>query len=414
MLTTHTCPNGLVLIVEEIPHVESAAYELLIPGGVINDDEGHVGTTLVLAELLSRGAGPYDSRALSDAFDAEGIAHSESGGYDRFSFRGSLLADGLDKALELVGLIVREPRLPEDEIESIQSLLLHDLASLVDNPAKRVMIALAEKYYPGVWSRPAVGTEEGIKAVTSQYLRSQCQSRIRPNGSVLSIAGRVKTAQVIKAVESHFADWKGEAQKIPPVGVMPPLRAHHIHFDSAQAQIALAYPSAPFGTKHFYAAKVATGVLSGGMFGRLFIEVREKRGLCYSVYARHAGTQHFGTVTAYAGTTPERADETLQVMLAELRKLHGTVTDEELGRSKANLKASLIIGEESTGARAASSASDWWLGRRIRSVDEILGAISAVQKKEIDEYLEAFPVREFMTMTLGPRPLVGGNGHAIM
>lgn len=403
MLVTHTCKNGLMLIVEEIPHVESAAYELMIPGGIVCDEPGHVGSCLVLAELMSRGAGGLDSRAISDAFDNLGVAHSESAGHDRFSFRGSLLSDKLEGAMELLGLIVREPRLPAEELPSIQSLLLQDLDSLVDNPARRVMVSLAERYYPGAWGRPGLGTAEGIKKTDVAYARKDWERRIRPDGALLSIAGNVRAADVVAAIEKHFAGWKGKALTIPTFEGMPPHAPHHIEFDSAQVQIALAYPSARFGDPHFYAAKVATGVLSGGMFGRLFIEVREKRGLCYSVYARHSGTQHYGTVMAYAGTTPERANETLSVMVKELRNLHGTVSPEELLRSKANLKAALIIGEESTASRAASNASDWWLGKRIRPLRELITAISSIEISDIDRYLETFPVSSFMSMTLGPK-----------
>jgi predicted Zn-dependent peptidase len=405
MLVEHACKNGLVVLVEEIPHVESAAYELLIPGGIVTDESSHIGSCLVLADLLGRGAGGMDSRELSDAFDALGVGHGESAGHDRFSFRGTLLADKIDPALRLVSLMVKEPSLPESEIESIQSLLLQDLSSLVDHPSRRVMVALSERYYPGVWGRSNLGTEQGIRNSDAAFLRADWQRRIRPKGAVLSVAGKVRADDVIASVERYFGDWTGEALALPPFGEMPAHAAHHIDFESAQVQIALVYPSAPFGHRHFYAAKVATGVLSGGMFGRLFIEVREKRGLCYSVYARHAGTKHYGSVFAYAGTTPERAHETFLVMTKELRALKGSVTEEELARAKANLKSALIIGEESTASRAASNASDWWLGGRVRSLEEILEGVSSITAADIDTYVTDFPADSFMSMTLGPKEL---------
>ncbi|MBN8549172.1 MAG: insulinase family protein [Deltaproteobacteria bacterium] len=403
MVTVHTLSNGLVLLIEEIPHVESAAYELLIPGGIITDEEGRVGSSLILAELMSRGAGSMDSRAISNAFDSLGAGHSESAGHDRFGFRGMLLADKLESALELVSMMVQKPHLPEPELDSIKSLLMQDLSSLVDNPARRVMIELGRCYYPGVWGRASLGTEEGIQATTIEYVRSDWERRIRPRGAVLSIAGKVRSAEVIKVVERLFGAWSGTALAVPEIGEMPSHRAHHIEFESAQVQIALAYPSARFGDRHFYAAKVASGILSGGMFGRLFIEVREKRGLCYSVYARHAANQYYGTVMAYAGTTPERAQETHDVMLGELRNLRGTVSTEELARAKANLKAGLIIGEESTGARAGSNSSDWWLGKRIRPLSEILDSVSVVDIPAVDAYLDAYPISSFMSVSLGPK-----------
>lgn len=395
--------NGLVVIVESIPHVESAAYDLLIPGGILTDDEERIGESLILAELTSRGAGNLDSRALSDRFDEHGIRHSESVGHDKFTYHGSLLADKLEPALELVGMMVREPMLPEDEIDSIKSILLQDIQSLKDNPARRAMVELSRRYYPGPYSRPSLGEQEGIEAVTIDSLRSMWSKHFRPAGSVLSVAGKVNPEEVFGQAEKLFGAWKGDAVTLPKFGTQPKHASYHIDFESAQLQITLAYPSAPFGDRHYYTAKVANGVLSGGMFGRLFIEVREKRGLCYSVFSRHAATKSYGTMLAYAGTTPERAAETLDVMVKELRSLRGTVEAEELSRAKANLKAGLIIGEESTSSRAGSNATDWWLDRRIRTLDEIQAEIDKVSTDSIDEFLKAYPADSFSLLTLGSK-----------
>jgi predicted Zn-dependent peptidase len=141
------------------------------------------------------------------------------------------------------------------------------------------------------------------------------------------------------------------------------------------------------------------------MFGRLFIEVREKRGLCYSVFARHSATKYYGTMLVYAGTTPERAHETLQVLTAELQKVIGSVEREELSRAKANLKASLVIGEESSGARAGSNASDWWLDKRVRTLDEIKAGIDTVDSALVDRCMKEFSSRSYMLLTLGSKRL---------
>ncbi len=405
MITTHTLSNGLTVIVEEISHVESAAYELIIPGGIVTDAPEFAGSSLILAELTSRGAGDLDSRALSNAFDNEGIRHGESGGFDRFSYRGSLLAEKLPIALRLVSLMVLDPALPEEEIASIQSLLVQDIKALEDNPSRKALTELSMRYYPAPYSRSGMGTIEGLEAVSLGHIQEEWKRLFRPQGSILSIAGKVKAPDVISTIEKLFGEWKGEGVTLPVFGTLPPHSVHHIHTDSAQVQIGLSYPAAKFGDPHYYAAKVASGLLSGGMFGRLFIEVREKRGLCYSVFARHSATNQFGTVTAYAGTTTERAQETLDVMVKELRSVSGTVSEDELKRAKANLKAALIISEESTGSRASSNGSDWWLGKRIRSLDEIAREIDKVGLKEIDSYFAAYPANSFMLLTLGSKKL---------
>lgn len=404
-IVTETLPNGLVVIVEEIPHLESVAYSLNVPSGIIADREDRVGSSLVLAELTARGAGKLTSQELMEAFDAIGARHGEGAGMESTSYTGSLLSENLDQALQLVSLMAREPTLPEGDIPSIKSLLLQDIQGLYDNPARRVMVELGKRYYPGAYGRPGQGTEQGIEQCTLADLKSEFAERFTPQGAILSIAGKVKGRDVIEMAKRHFGSWQGKKATVPAFGQTPPLKAHHIATDAAQLQIALAYPAARFVDEHYYSARVATQILSGGMFGRLFIEVREKRGLVYSVYASHSATGNHGAVFVYAGTTPERAQETLDVAVKELRSLAGSVTDEELKRAKVNLRSSLIMAQESASSRAGSNAGDWWWLKRVRTLDEIEEGIAAVDAAKIDSYIKAYPPKQMMLMTLGSKEL---------
>lgn len=397
--------NGLTLLVEEMPHVESCAYEVLMPGGVVLDAPETVGASLILSELTTRGAGSLPSQALSEAFDDQGIRHAESAGLDNFAYRGSLLSERLEPALRLVSLMIKEPMLPASEIDNIRSVLLQEIASIQDNPARRCVVELTKRYFPELWNRPTHGVEGGIARTEASHLEQGWKSLFRPNNALLSVAGKVKASEVERIVEKYFGNWSGKGPNLPPFGAMPERGAHHIQFESAQLQVALAYPSASVGHPHYYNAKVAANILSGGMHGRLFVEVREKRGLCYSVYARHSATQHYGSILAYAGTTPQRAHETLEVMVQELKGLKGTVSEEELKRAKANLKTTLILAEESSASRASSNAGDYWVQKRVRTPQEIEGEINKVTAASIDKYLEEFPVRDFMLLTLGARDL---------
>lgn len=400
-----TLKNGLSIVVDEMPEVESVSYDLYIPGGLICDDPSHIGACHTLSELSARGAGALDSRALSDAFEQRGIHHGEFAGGDKFGYRASLLAEHIERAFELTALMITKPSLPEDEVDDIKSILLQDIASLTDNPARWVMVELSKRFFPDPYNRPSMGTKEGLELTDIAWLRSEWENKIKPDGAVLSVAGRVTRSEVRRLAEKYLASWTGPATALPKFTALPDFGKAHIQHESAQMQIALAYPSAPFGDADFYTAKVASVILSGGMFGRLFIEVREKRGLCYSVYCRHAATRDYGFVTAYAGTTPERAHETFEVMVRELKGLKGSVTPEELERAKANVKASLILGEESAGARAGSNASDFWLGKKIRTFEEIMTEVNKVTTHSIDKYLERFPVDRYRLVTLGSKEI---------
>lgn len=369
------------------------------------DPEGAVGSSLIYSELVGRGAGDLSSRALSEAFDDAGIRHGEWVGMDRFGFSGSLLAGKLPKALELVSLMVQSPSLPEEEIENIQSVLLQDIAALNDNPARRAMVELNKRYYPAPFNRSSLGEAEGIRSTGRERMVELHQRVFGPEKAILSIAGKVNAQQVMKDVERLFGAWHGASMAIPDFGRVSPHEYVHIEVDSAQAQIVLASPSAKFGESGYYSGKIAVSLLGSSMFGRLFMELREKRGLCYSVYARHGANTAYGTVSAYVGTTPERAQESLDLLVGELCRLRGSVVDAELARAKTNMQAALVMGEESPGSRAASNATDWWLLGRVRTLKEINDAVSAVSVESVDAFLAAHPFTPCTILTLGRTPL---------
>jgi predicted Zn-dependent peptidase len=164
------------------------------------------------------------------------------------------------------------------------------------------------------------GTREGISSLTAAVLRDHYQHLFHPRGTILSVAGNIKWETLRDQVEQLFGDWKGAQE--PSLKLNPPLSPHdHISKETTQTQIGIAYPSVPIGHDDYYAAQGAVNVLSGGMSARLFTEVREKRGLCYAVWASYQTFKDRASVVCYAGTTNERAQETLDVTLGELKRL---------------------------------------------------------------------------------------------
>lgn len=400
----HILPNGLVLLAERMDHVRSVAVNFLIPAGAAFDPEGQFGAASVLAELLTRGAGDRNSRQLSLALDNLGVDHSESAGVVNLRLGGSALGRNILPLLDIYADIILRPHLPEEELEPVQSLSLSELESLEDSPQGKVMVELHRRYYPSPLNKDRRGRAEDLESLTIDDVRAQYKSRVRPNRAILSVAGNVEWEPLKERVEKLFGAW--EPGDVPDVAVQPHQpKSEHLHKDSAQTQIAFAYPSVPVGHKDYFAARAAEGVLSGGMSARLFTEVREKRGLCYSVGVRHETFRDRGTMIGYAGTGPDRAQQTLDVTLAELRKLKDGVTDDEIDRVKAGLKSSLIMAEESTGARASSIASDWYFLGRVRSPEEIQAAIDALAPKVVMAHLEEHPVRDVTLVTLGQNPL---------
>src|SRR5690606_27070503 len=211
--------------------------------------------------------------------------------------------------------------------------------------------------------RSAFGSEEGLAALTPQALRDEAARVVGPRGSVLALAGGGEWEQISAAVEGAFAEWTGGGVDTPQVEVAAPEKGH-IEAESAQVHIGLAFPAPQPGTPEGYVYAVALGVLSGSSGARLFTEVREKRGLVYSVSAFNRNLKGFAYTIGYAGTTPDRAEETLEVFMAELARMSDGVSAEELERAKVGLLSSLVMQSESSAGTAGRLAADLFnLGR---------------------------------------------------
>ncbi len=400
----HTLPNGLVLLAERMEHVRSAAINLLVPAGCAYDPKGRLGVASVLAQMMTRGAGDRDSRELSLALDGLGVDRDESVGAINMRFSGSTLARNVPPTLDIFADIILRPHLPEEELEPVQALALQDIQSLEDAPQQKVMIELRRRYYPPPLNKDRRGEAEDIEGLTIDAVKAQYKRLFRPNGAILSVAGNIEWEPLKAQVERLFGQWRrGDDEAVAPAAHAP--KSEHLSKDTQQTQIALAYPSVPIGHADYYAARAAAAVLSGGMSSRLFTEVREKRGLCYSVYAFHETFKDRGAMMGYAGTRNDRAQQTLDVMVGELVRLKDGISDDEVDRVKAGLKSSLIMQEESTKARAGAIATDWYYLERVRSFDEIQAAIDGLTPAGILAHLERFPAENMVLVTLGPEPL---------
>jgi len=400
----HTFANGLTLLLERMAHVRSAALYFLVPAGCIYDPPPHLGIASVLADLITRGAGPRDSRELTLALDNLGLDRDESVGGIHIRFWGATLARNLPRALDIYADILRRPHLPADEMDAVKALALQDLQGLEDEPRQKVLIELRKHHYPPPLGQDRRGTEAGIDSLSVDVVRRHYQRLFRPRGTILSVAGNVEWQPLLDQVGRLFGDWQGGEEPVLELGAQPRPQ-EHLSKETTQTQIGIAYPSVPIGHADYYAAQGAVHVLSGGMSSRLFTEVREKRGLCYSVWASYQTFKDRGSILCYAGTTNERAQETLDVTLHELRRLQDGIDPEEVQRVQAGLKSSLIMQQESTNARAGALASDWYFLGRVRSFDEIRSAIDGLTPEGITEHVRRYPPRDLTIVTLGPQAL---------
>jgi len=399
-----TFANGLTLLAERMPAMQSAAMTLLVPVGVITDDAALTGSANILSDLVLRGAGSRDSRALTDHLDRLGLQRSNGSGIHHTRFSCAATAANVIAGIPTYADIVRRPHLPADGFEAARDLALQSLAGIDDDPRQKVGLKLRETYFPDPFGRNSLGTVEHLQAMSLESMKQNFATRYQPDRAILSIAGKIEFDQIVKVVEESFGDW--HAQPLSSVHITPSTKQYHYeHQATEQTHIGIAYPTITEVQDNYYAARMAVEILSGGMSGRLFTEVREKRGLCYSVGASYSSVRDFACIFGYAGTSNERAQATLDCFIAELERLGEGVTDAELQRAKIGLKSSTIMQEESTSARAGAMAGDWFIRGRIRTLDEIARAIDAVDVDQVNSYLKANKPGPFTIVIVGPKEL---------
>jgi predicted Zn-dependent peptidase len=376
----------------------------MAPCGCSNDPADRLGLASMLCDMALRGAGARDSRALINDLEVLGVERGESVGVSQTSFSGATLAENLDEALAIYADIIQRPRLPDDQLEASRLVCLQEIRGVEDEPAQKLMDKLRRRTYPDPWGRASHGAEEGVNAVTLDDVRGMWSTHYRPNGAILAVAGKVDWPRLVEQVQTYFAAWKSievEASvERAPVDSSP-----HTEFEGNQCHIGIAFPSVPYRDPQYLQAWAAVGVLSGGMSSRLFTEVREKRGLCYSVSASLQTQLTRARVLCYAGTTSERAQETLDVTFAELLRLRQGVEQSELQRLKARIKSGLIMQQESTSARSGSIARDWYHLGRVRTLEELGRQVDELTARSINAYLDEHPPSDFTFATLGPQPL---------
>jgi predicted Zn-dependent peptidase len=333
-----------------------------------------------------------------------GIETAESVASGHTSFRGATLAGNLEDGLAIYAELLRAARLPKDELEQGRQVAIQELRSVEDEPAHKVMLELRRNHYPEPWGRPHQGNLAGLEAITSDGVRRHYQAGYRPNGTILGVAGRLEWDGLRSTVARLLGDWEAVDLDEPEIGALGAGQRHFPH-ESNQTQIAIAFPSVPYNDPNYFQAWGAVGVLSDGSSSRLFTEVREKRGLCYAVSASPRSLKHRGSVFCYAGTTADRAQETLDVMLAELVRLGDGIEAVELDCLKARMKSSLIMAQESSAARSSAIVRDWYYLDRTRTLDEVSEIVDALTPDSINAYLAAHRPSDFMVATLGPEPL---------
>ena len=410
-LQTATLDNGITLLGEFLPSVESVSVSFHVAAGSLCDslmnhtnNRSCCGLATLTGELMLRGAGNRNSKQLIASLDNAGVQWSQSVSMSHGSFAGAMVSRQLPESLKIYADILRRPLLDKEQFDPARQVVLQNLAGTEDDPTHRTMLALRKSHYPSPWGLPSEGTSADVHNLRHSDVQAFVTRFIQPQDMVISVAGRLDWLEFTKQIDGLFGDWQGQSPE-PVTNGDRGNKTCHVPYDSQQTHIALAWDVPPYRDPDSLQATAALAVLGGGSSSRLFTEVREKRGLCYSVSAGYQTQRDIAAAMAYSGTTADRAQETLDVMLHEIASLPGTITYEELDRVKARAKSGLVMQQESTAARAGAMARQWFHLGRIRSLAEDLERLDKLTVESIEQWLAQNPLTEVTTVSLGRNPL---------
>ncbi|MEA2176818.1 MAG: hypothetical protein QOG77_115 [Solirubrobacteraceae bacterium] len=384
-----TLPSGVRVVTESMDSVRSVALGFWIGTGSVTEDEPEAGLSHLLEHMLFRGTARYESVEIDQLFDAMGAELNAGTGKETTSVYARVLDVHLPEAFDVMHEMVWKPRIAEEELENERQIVLEEIAMYEDDPQDKVFDVLGQAVFgPHPLGRAVIGHADVVAGSRADVLRGFHAQRYGPQNVVLAAAGSVDhDALVALAMAADSAAVPGASAPLaptPPDDFEP--RVRFIRKDTEQYHVCLGGPGIARDDERRWALRVLDNVLGGTSSSRLFQEVRERRGLAYSVYsfsALYAGT---GQVGLYVGTRPDNVGEAMKVVGAELERfVSDPATEEELARSKENVKGRTVLGLESTSARMNRLGSSVLAGMPLLSVDEIIERVDAVSMDDVRE-----------------------------
>jgi predicted Zn-dependent peptidase len=401
----HRLPNGIEMIGQYMPSLSSITFGFQLDAAVVHEPEDKLGLAHLFEYMLFQGTRQKDARALNEAFESLGARKGASTGLETAQVWAQIVHNKFDATLDLIHELLLTPTFPRDELEQTRNIILQEIRRRDDEPMSRIFeLARANFYHGTSLGRLMLGTNESVNSLQRKDLQDFWRARYQPNNVLFSIAGKFDWEHVVEKMQALFGDWEGQAALSPKQEPQPADTIVLEHQEGKQEHIGMMVPFPNYTDPDYYAAMVVSEVLGGNMASRLFVEVREKRGLVYGVSASMGGNKHLGTMRIYAGTTPEQGRECLEVIVNELRKLEQEgITADELERAKVQLKSEHIMRSEGSGARMGAIARSWWYERKIRTIQEVKEAIDAVTQEQALNVLHRFsPLHPLTVAAIGP------------
>ncbi len=389
-----------------LPNRHVVSFQIMVLAGAATDPEEKLGLSRLLEQTLDKGTASYSGQQLLDEFDAIGASHSSGAGLETATFSCTVLPEHFKRAVELHAEILRNATLPKDAFDVNVQLSLQELEALQDDPQSLMDKLISPQSFGPTLGRHPLGEAETISRIDHKDLDSHHKRYYACGRMLTAVSGAIDSAEASEIFEEAFFGF-GHAERDGDRAYDAEFSPGMVHHDKdlEQEHMCLCWPGVEVTHEHYPVQQVLLGVLSGGMSGRLFTEVREKQGLVYWVSAWKETPRGVGRLYLGASTTPERCDQTYRTLLREVDRLAEDLEQEELDRAVTGLVAHTETRGDSTGSRGREMLNNLFHYGYPVPIEEKIRRVQAVTIDDIREYLEAYPRDKLRVMTLGPKAL---------
>jgi len=385
MIRTQTLPSGLSLATERMEEARSVCIGFWVGTGSRDEDLIRSGASHFLEHLLFKGTDDRSPSAIAEAVDEVGGDFNAFTTKEYTSFYIRLLAEHVTLGLDILSDIMWRPALRPSDLEAERQVILDEILMHADEPSDEAAEQSSALLFPGhTLGREVLGSQKSVTAMTAERIREFFALHYRPGNMVVAVAGDFDHDEVADGVEARFTGQTGGAvpDRKAPGDAVEPLRV--IRRSTEQAHLVLAIRSVDRFNHQRYALAVLNHVLGGGLSSRLFQEIRERRGLAYSVWSERVAYHDAGSISVGMGTAPEHVAEVLDIVCSELELLgREGITERELDIAKGNLRAETLLACEDSGARMSRIGAGLLLHGEILTVDEVLARVEAVTLEEV-------------------------------
>jgi predicted Zn-dependent peptidase len=390
---TTILPNGLKIMTERMAHLRSVALGVWVRSGSRRESEADNGISHFMEHMVFKGTKRRSAEQIARAFDSIGGHMDAFTSREMVCYNAKVIDAHAPAAFDIISDLVMNPLLRPEDMEKEKGVVLEEIKMDADNIEYQTHELFCRNFWKGdAIGRSILGTAKTVKAITPESLRAHFRGTYIAPNLLVTAAGRMEHEQIVKLAEATL----GKLPKRKPLPTLPvaqtsPQISVKEKKSVEQVHLCLGAPSFPMPHPLRFVAYTLNNILGGGMSSRLFQNIREQQGLCYSIISELTSYRDTGCLAIYAGTSPETLRRVIDSVRAELTRIKGDrVTAEELQRSKDNLKGSIVLGLESTSSRMSNLARQEMFFGRHSEIDEILEKIEAVTAEQVQEVANEF------------------------